>query len=507
MKRIAAFALSLAVLLSGCGGKSLSAEDAVEIVSSDAQITVDGEAVSSDAAQAVYTDRDIIYYEAGRDFTYGEGSEEDGHSPQEAQAHTVVHITQPGRYALSGKLSNGQIAVDLGKDAEDDPNAVVTLVLKGAEITCTVAPAIIFYNVYECSGKEASNPSVDTSRAGANVEIADGTVNEIAGAYVAKIYKPETVELNQDGTEVKEAKKLHKYDGAFYSKMSMNVNGNTGVLNIRAANEGLDTELHLTINGGNIHIFSGNDGINTNEDGVSVTTINGGKVCIQVDGSTGEGDGIDSNGYLVINGGTVISQACSFSMDAGIDSDLGIYLNGGTVMATGNMLDHIAGGEENYGVFQFSGGGQAEEVVLKNAAGEILVQEKLENAYTCLIIAHPEMKPGDYTLWLDGVQQQVVAGQSGGGMGFMGGMAPPEGMEPFEGMPQMPEGMERPEGMPQMPEGMAPPEGGQFPQGEPQRKPDGAGKPDFPNFENQPAGQAGDSFRIEKGGNYFQVIG
>ena len=41
--------------------------------------------------------------------------------------------------------------------------------------------------------------------------------------------------------------------------MSMNVSGEaegTGVLNIEAANEGLDTELHLTINGGSIHIWA-----------------------------------------------------------------------------------------------------------------------------------------------------------------------------------------------------------------------------------------------------------
>src|SRR5699024_5750519 len=127
----------------------------------------------------------------------------------------------------------------------------------------------------------------------------------------------------------------HKYDGAFYSKMSMNVDGGedgTGVLNITADNDGLDTELHLTINGGTINITSGNDGINTNEDNVSVTTINGGSLNIQVTGETGEGDGIDSNGYLVINGGDVTAAACADSGDAGIDASAGITINGGMVM-------------------------------------------------------------------------------------------------------------------------------------------------------------------------------
>ena len=122
---------------------------------------VNGEAVGTDPTAPVYAASDIIYYESGKDFKYGEGTEKDAHTAQEAAAHTVVHITKPGTYRLSGTLSKGQVAVDLGEDA----------------------------------------------------------------------------------------KKLHKYDGAFYSKMSMNVGGE-GSLYIRAENEGLDSELHLTINSG-----------------------------------------------------------------------------------------------------------------------------------------------------------------------------------------------------------------------------------------------------------------
>ena len=456
MKKVTVWVLvsCLLIALAGCYSQPPEATEAgVKIQLSDTQITVDGAAVSDDPAQAVYAARDIIYYESGKDFTYGEGTEADAHSPEEGLAHTVVHITKPGRYILSGQLSRGQVAVDLGKNAEDDPSAVVTLVLSGVDITCTVAPAVIFYNVYECGDKDISSPKIDTSRAGANVEIADGTVNNVTGSYVARIYKPETVELNEAGTEVEDAKKLHKYDAAFYSKMSMNVTGDTGVLNISAANEGLDTELHLTINGGNIHIVSGNDGINTNEDGVSVTAIHGGVVNIRVDGATGEGDGIDSNGYLVIDGGTVIAQACSFSMDSGIDSDLGIHINGGTVIATGNMIDQISG-TQTHAVFRLRGSGGAEEVVLKDAAGQTVVQGKTQNDFSCLVISAPSMKEGEYTLWLDGVQQQAASGGDMGGMGFGGFPQMPEGMTPPEGMPQMPEGMAPPEGMPQRPEGM-----------------------------------------------------
>lgn len=460
----------------------LNMDDAVKIQLNNDEIKVNGESVGNDNTQAVYTANDIVYYEEGHDFTYGEGSDEDAHSAEEAEAHTVVHITQPGVYSLSGTLSKGQIAVDLGEDAEEDPEAVVTLILNGVDITCEVAPAVIFYNVYECGNTdtETATKDVDTSNAGANVVIADGTTNTVNGSYVARIYKPDSVVLSEDGTEVEEAKKLHKYDGAFYSKMSMNITGgleNTGILNINAENEGLDSELHLTINGGNINITSGNDGINTNEDYVSVTTINCGTITISVNGSTGEGDGIDSNGWLVINGGTVIAAACSDSADAGIDSDMGIYINGGTVMASGHMLDRIEDGGQNYAVFNFAGLQDGKgTITLKDESNETVATYNMSNSYSILVFSSPELKPGTYTLWNNDIQfasssNGVMMGGFGGG-----GMMPGGEQRPEEEAPQLPENMELPDGM--NPDEMTPPE-----------KPEGMEFSEMEAFSNMPEGE------------------
>lgn len=379
--------------------------DATQILLSDEGITVDGKDVATEDTEAVYVAHDIVYYEAGNDFTYGEGTEEDAHSKEEAEEHVVIHITEPGRYHISGTLSAGQIAVDLGEDAKDDPNAVVTLILDNADISCSVAPAVIFYEVYECgvADEDAASKDVDTTAAGANVIIADGSINNISGSYVAKIYK--SYELSEDGTEVVDSKKLHKYDGAFYSKMSMNVNGGktgTGILNITAENEGLDSEMHLTVNGGNINITSGNDGINTNEDGISVTTINGGNLNIVVDGTTGEGDGIDSNGWLVINGGTVV--------------------------ATGNMLDEIAESAQNYIVLSFASrqvGGASYSI--KDEADSTVVESTPANDFTYCIFSNESLKQGTYSVWMDDAQLSGTVSEAGMPGPGMGGV--PEGGE------------------------------------------------------------------------------
>ena len=472
---------------------------AINIVLSDDLILVDGEAVSEDTESAVYIADDIVYYEEGKDFTYGEGTEADAHSKEEADAHTVVHITKPGTYAVSGSMSAGQIAIDLGENAEEDPEAVVTLMLNGVDINCSVAPGVIFYNVYECceADEETASKDVDTSAAGANVVIVDGTENTVNGSYVARIYK--SVELNEEGTEVVDSKKLHKYDAAFYSKMTMNVGGGeegTGILNINAENEGLDSELHLTVNGGNINIVSGNDGINTNEDYISVTTVNDGTLKIQVNGETGEGDGIDSNGWLVINGGTVIAEACSFSGDAGIDSDMGIHINGGTVLATGNMLDHISESEQPFAVFTFAERqSEGATYTLKDEDGKEVVTVAPENEFTYMIMSDEDMAVGEYTLWKNDIQ--LVGAEGAGGRGGFGGGMRPEMSEDFE-PGKMPEGMTPPK----MPETFDPEK---MPQGMPGGRP-GGNRGDRGDRENMNAVEKSAIFTVKAGGSYFGQI-
>ncbi len=448
-------------------------EDATQIVLSDDDILVDGEVISTDEKDAVYAANDIIFYLEGQGISYGEGTAKDEHFQEEADAHTVVHITEPGTYEISGTLSAGQILVDLGDGAKKDEEAVVTLALNNVDISCNVAPAILFLNVYECGDDDAKEASVDVdlTGAGANIQIVDDSVNNVTGSYVAKIY--ESCELNEDGTEVVESEKLWKFDGAVYSRRSMNVYGDTGCLNIAAENEGLDTELHLAIHGGYINIDSGNDGINVNEDNVSVFMMNGGNLDIRVNGNTGEGDGIDSNGWLVVNGGYISASACGTSQDSGIDSELGIHINGGTVIASGNMMDRIEDGGQTHMTFMSREGLKGGEIyTIKDADGNLVTETVRENDCQMLLISMEELaEDGSYTLWNGDTQvAESSAGNMMGGPGGGRGQGPggpmPEGMEPPEGFEpgELPEGFEPGQEPPggfkggKRPEGQEPPE-------------------------------------------------
>jgi len=435
--------------LYGCTKAPADTEPAIEgtqIVLSDTGVTVDSAAASKDAGSAVYVGADIVYYEAGHDAQYGEGTQADAHTAEEAGANTVVTITQPGTYVLSGKLTAGQIAVDLGEDAKENPKAKVELVLNGVDITCNVAPAVIFYNVYETNS---------TEEAGAAVTLADGSTNTISGAYVAKIYKTGTTD------------KLHKYDGAFYSKMSMQIGG-TGALVLSATNEGLDSEMHLTINSGDIRITSANDGINTNEDGVSVATVNGGTLWIDA-GNGSEGDGIDSNGTLVINGGMVLSFANPMSGDGGLDADGDIIVNGGTVLAVGSRNDGVSA-NSSQGVMQLSVNtalDKGDVISLKDAQGNIVFTQTADKGGQSVILSCPELtEDSTYALYINDEEQQYTGtgttgmggGQRPGGQGVE--FSPPDGTDKPENgrMPEAPQDG----AVPEVPEG-TPPEAGQQP--------------------------------------------
>ena len=523
MRKIISIVLSLAfftAVFTACSPLQTSEEGQVEITGitlSDDGILVGGSSASTDTSSAVYVSKDIVFYLEDQGADYGEGETDEQHSQAEADRHTVINITRPGNYMVSGSISRGQIAVNLGETAKKDPDAVVNIILNDTEITCTVAPAIICYSAYECGddNPDMATKDVDTSGAGFNITLADESVNTINGSHVAKIYKP--------GTE----DKLHKYDAAIESLVSMNINSENGFLNLVSDNEGIETKMHMTINGGTLNIKSADDALNAGEDGVSVITVNNGTVW--ADSNKGvEGDGIDSNGWLVINDGTVYAFGNSDSMDSGLDSDMGIYINGGTVLATGNMYDEISKeSTQNFAVFSFAQPvGYDESVILKSLNDNSLTLLRGTAKGSVMVYSSPQLAEGDYELYF-------ADGYTGGGevgvftgisnllgevqlahSGMAGGFGGRQPMDNFKDIPFDGQWLDRP-----IPDRGAPPQdfGGQKPQFDIEKiHPDGPENHKFnpedfsssqpPAFQGDKASAAQPVFTIVKGGNNFSGI-
>ena len=118
---------------------------------------------------------------------------------------------------------------------------------------------------------------------------------------------------------------------------------NDGDFNITAI-EGIEAT-YVKINGGNIKISASDDGINAGNksDAYTVTIeINGGN--IEINMGAGDTDGIDSNGNLYINGGTI-----NINANSPFDYDGEVKLSGGKLIVNGEETTTITN--------QFMGGG------------------------------------------------------------------------------------------------------------------------------------------------------
>lgn len=248
-----------------------------------------------------------------------------------AEIDARIIISEPGTFVLTGNYTS-QIKVTL----TNPDNGYVTLILNGTNITNPLGPAILFTKTHEMDPTEYSKEdpityekamSLNFSDAGSKVIISDDTENIVVGYY------------------------SEKFDGALYSKTSMAVYGGkkgNGKLTIWGncdGCEGLDSDLHMEINGGIINIASGDDGINGSEDFGSAVIINGGKIKINAGSYSDRGDGIDANGILIINGGELVVSANSM-IDAGLEGEVGVIINGGRVMTVGNPRHSADPGSE-----------------------------------------------------------------------------------------------------------------------------------------------------------------
>ncbi len=358
-------------------------ENIQRILLNDEKVTVNDKELSTDVVNGIRLTKS----------TDNEGTSDEAKSAN-IEIKNVINIEQNGTYEFSGELSDGQIAVNSNKI-----NGNVTIVLNNANITCENAPAIFVYN------KENKSDSCTVT-----IELADGSNNTISGGKIKQ-----SVEGWSDQSELayyvekgydddKNYYERYKYDGAISSDISLTFEGK-GTLNVNGlAKEGIESKRDITINDGTYIINSLDDGINACTDRESVITINGGSVLVDIKEEADEGDGIDSNGSIYINGGKVYAFASEKSQDSGLDADTGIYINGGYVVGTGNMADAISTeSKQTYLYMQFN------KKIERDTLIAILEEDKTpavafngKKSYSVLAISTPNLKNGEHYVYEGG---------------------------------------------------------------------------------------------------------
>ena len=122
-------------------------------------------------------------------------------------------------------------------------------------------------------------------------------------------------------------------DDAIHADYMLTINGGTFSID---AHEGLEATV-VTVNGGDFNINASDDANNAGAkvDGVTpLIEINDGSLTINM--GQGDTDAIDSNGNIVINGGTI-----NITAQSGFDFDGTGELNGGTVTVNGTQITSL----------------------------------------------------------------------------------------------------------------------------------------------------------------------
>lgn len=359
---------------------------------------------------------------------------------------------------------------------EDEPNAPVFA--KG-DLTVNGTGTLAVYGNYECairsksvltviSGELKIQAASDGLKGKDAVVIRDGEINIRSGKDGIKSNNdtdPEKGYIWIDGGKIT----IAADDDGIQAESRLVING--GEIDITESEEGLAGKT-VDINGGEIKVVASDDGINSaatvateqekmqDQDGV-YTRIAGGEIWINA-----RADGIDSNGDLYIDGGTLYLSGPTGNGDGILDYNGKGYINGGTVFAAGSsgmMQTFNDASTQNYLVVYYTATQKAGTLItLKDSDGNEIGSYAPEKDYSAVIISAPELETGntyqvitsEETIDMQVEGLMTVYGTGSGGMGGPGGgMGGPGGgmggQRPEGAAPdgEFPAGGERPEGM------------------------------------------------------------
>lgn len=205
---------------------------------------------------------------------------------------------------------------------------------------------------------------------------------------------------------------FYKGSGAISSDIDLYFEGE-GYLKVTSKNgEGIETKGNLTFSGGtgDYEIYSYDDCLNTttasnvvtNARNAMIIDVNSLIATVSDDGD--EGDAIDSNGTLNINGGTIYAFAHSNSQDAGIDSANGTYINAGTIISTGNMADMISNKSKQKLIYvNFESKIEKDTlIVIKNQDDDIITAFKTSKTISTLLYCSDNLSYESFKIYVGG---------------------------------------------------------------------------------------------------------
>lgn len=140
--------------------------------------------------------------------------------------------------------------------------------------------------------------------------------------------------------------------------------------------------------------------------------INGGRVNVNAGG-----DGLDSNGYVEINGGAVFADGSTGGGDSALDYEYGASVTGGTVILAGSagMAETFTEGSQPFALVAASGAA-GDTLTVADNGGNVIAEYAVPKAFQCVVVSSPD--------FIEGASYQVVVG--GAAVEFTASVTPSE---------------------------------------------------------------------------------
>lgn len=196
-------------------------------------------------------------------------------------------------------------------------------------------------------GTEQTSPQIQIETSGSSIVLSSGSTSggfRPGGGGTTSVTAAEAKAIKCDGSVYiyNGVTLIYSADDGIKSQTSITMDGGSvSVLNSVEAFEAPE----ITVNGGTLSLLASDDCFNAtygnggeSNDG-SLLSFHGG--LIQA-GSTG-GDAIDSNGSVVMTGGTVVAQGPASSPEVGIDVNGSFKVTGGILVASGPSSQNMEG--------------------------------------------------------------------------------------------------------------------------------------------------------------------
>ena len=409
--RTSIVAATLAIALAGCGSPFAAADTSDQVAiqeasTSTAASTTYDSAESSDES-GLFTERDLA-----------QTAETDGAATITLADGQDVQIDSEGTYIISGTASDVTISVDV-EDSEK-----VQLVLDGVSITNQDSPAIyvksadkVFVttaesstNTLQVTGAFVADGETNTDAVifakddlvlnGLGTLVINSTDNGISAKDDLKVtggsYQitaaSDAIEANDsiciaDGSFAIVSSKdgLHAENDEDQSQGSIYISG--GNFDIQATSDGIQATTTLQIDGGGLTIDAAealeatyvqiNDGVfdlSASDDGINATykSTSAGTPAIEITGGTlsismaaGDTDALDTNGDLIVSGGTI-----DISAQSAFDFDGTASYTGGTITVNGEQVSEITNSMMGGGRMGPMGGQQGDRGPMGDQQGD-----------------------------------------------------------------------------------------------------------------------------------------